>query len=117
MKKMNEAAKNPRLYSTSRWKKWGFVFFAIHLILFLIAVVGSSVLGFIYREESPILFLLYSLPLYFDFPVSFLISSFMESMKVSISDLPFMIILFFAGSCYWFFVGSILGLIFRSRKK
>lgn len=88
------------------WKRWGVIFLAIHVILFLISILIPVCVGYFYREESPFLFLIYTLPLFFDFPVSFILA------QTSMQEYLLLIMLFLIGSFYWFLIGSLLGLVF-----
>jgi len=101
--------------SYRRWRKWGFTLVAIHTALFLFSVLTPTIVGYFYREESPLLFLIYSLPLYLDFPVSFLLSWIFETMRISSKEYLFLAALFLAGTFYWFIIGSILGLMLSGR--
>jgi hypothetical protein len=97
------------------WKRWGFVFLLLHIALFLISILVPTIIGFFIREESPLLFLIYILPFYFDFPVSFFLSGII-TVSTPTGEYFYLAVLFVVGSIFWFLMGSLLGWILKKIK-
>jgi hypothetical protein len=82
----------------------------VHGVVFIATFIAPVLIGTGPEHES-ILYLIFALPFYYDFPVAWLVSSLYDA--TGLGEGWFLVLLLAAGSAYWFLIGKLVGRMAR----